>query len=64
MTNGEKCDIIYWLLSTAKKQGLKIFMEVNADKLVDHLVSHDERFFACLFEKRMSNYIANLEKTI
>ena len=63
LTNGEKYDIINRLLSMAKEEDLKFFMEVNADKLVNHLVSHDERFFACLFENRMSNYIANLEKT-
>jgi len=61
LINSEKCDTIVGLLSMANKHGLKIFMEVNADKLFEDLDLHCRRQIACFKNRTMVNQIENLE---
>ena len=61
LTYSGKCDIIIKLLSMANKQDLKIFMEVNADKLFEDLDPHCKRQIACFKNRTMVNRIENLE---
>ena len=61
LKNGEKCDTIIKLLSMAKQRDLKIFMEVNADKLFENFDPHCKRQIACFNNIKMVNQIENLE---